>query len=305
MQFLLCSGADFLTQEVTDRGFKIIKAKTKRFANGEMAVFIENYIDISETVCVIQSVALGNVNDYIFELLLTLDALKRIGVANIDIVLPYMPYARQDRPMDYGYSVGAKVVVNLLNQYNPRSVSTLDIHNDRIIAFMDNEMVNILSDTIFEKDIIQSFPNIKDGSTVFVALDVGGAVRARTFADLFATEYAVVDKRRFNDGRVESTRIVGDITNKTCIIVDDMVDSGGTLFKGAELLIKNGAKNVFCYITHPVISNPIKFAEELSESKISGLTLSNTMNNILNHAKIKYIQCIDSIIDSVINRVRK
>ncbi len=304
MYFLFCSGAEYLKAEIIQRGFKILDAKTQRFANGEISFSIGQNIDPMESVCVLQSVTLGNVNDYIIELLLALDALKRSGIVNIDIVLPYMPYARQDRPMEHGYCVGAKVVTNLLSQYNPRTVSTIDIHNDRIIAFMDNEMVNILSDTIFKNDIQKSFPNISQGDVIFVSLDIGGAVRARIFADFFGTEYAVVDKRRLVNGKVESTRVIGDIGQKTCIIVDDMVDSGGTLFRGSDLLIKSGAKEVFCYITHPVISDPKKFSQDLLDSKVSKLTVSNTMNNILVHPKIKYIQCIDSIIESVVNHAR-
>ena len=209
MQFLFCSGAEYLKIPIIEKGFRLIRSKTQKFANGEMAVSIIDEIDVDEPVCVMQSVALGNVNDYVIELLLCLDALKRVGVSVIDIVLPYMPYARQDRPMDHGYSVGAKVMINLLSEYNPRSVSTIDIHNDRIVAFMDNEMVNIKSDIIFEN------------------------------------------------------------------------------------------------ITHPVISNTEKFVTDLLASKISHLTVSNTMNNIVDNKKISYISCINSIVDSVINRVRR
>ena len=304
MQFLFCSGAEYLKIPIIEKGFRLIRSKTQKFANGEMAVSIIDEIDVDEPVCVMQSVALGNVNDYVIELLLCLDALKRVGVSVIDIVLPYMPYARQDRPMDHGYSVGAKVMINLLSEYNPRSVSTIDIHNDRIVAFMDNEMVNITSDIIFENDIKVKFPKIKDKSIIFVALDIGGAVRVRTFADLFGTEYAVVDKRRIN-GKSEAIRIVGDVYGKTCIVIDDMIDSGGTLFRGAELLTKNGSKEIFCYVTHPVISNTEKFVTDLLASKITHLTVSNTMNNIVDNKKISYVGCINSIVDSVINRVRR
>ncbi len=305
MKFLFCTGADYLKKYIAEKNFHIVKYKQQKFANGEMAVSIEENIGINDTVCVMQSVVLGNVNDYVIELLLTLDTLKRMGVVNIHIVLPYMPYARQDRPMNYGYSVGAKVISNLLGNYNPCSVSTIDIHNDRIVAFMDNEMVNIMSDTVFTKDIKENFFKEHNNDTIFVALDIGGAVRCRIFADLFNVEYAVVDKRRLSDGRVDSTRIIGDIMNKKCIVVDDMVDSGGTLFKGAELLCNNGAKEIFCYITHPVISNPEKFSKNLEESKITQLTTSNTINNIVEHSKIRYVNCIESIVDSVINHVRK
>ena len=228
---------------------RLVRSSIRRFSDGEI------YIEINEnirgnSIFVIQSVS-SPANDNLMELLLCIDALKRSSAKNITAVIPYFGYARQDRKVVPRTSISAKLVSNLITKAGADRVVTVDLHAGQIQGFFDIPVDNLFATPIFARHIKKK---IKSKNIICVAPDVGGTERARALGKILNLGLAIVDKRRPKPGQSQVMNIVGDVKGKTCVIVDDIIDSGGTIVNAAKALKDRGAKEVYVYITHGVLS---------------------------------------------------
>ncbi|TAN10384.1 MAG: ribose-phosphate pyrophosphokinase [Burkholderiaceae bacterium] len=222
-----------------------------RFSDGEVAVEIKQNVRARD-IFIIQPTCTPT-NDNLMELLVMVDALKRASVARINAVIPYFGYARQDRrPRSSRVPISAKVVANMLQAEGVNSVVTMDLHADQIQGFFDIPVDNIYAAPVLLSDLRQkSYPNL-----LVVSPDVGGVVRARAFAKQLGCGLAIIDKRRPKPNVSEVMHVIGDIDGHNCVIMDDMIDTAGTLVKAAEVLKERGARTVYAYCTHPIFSGP-------------------------------------------------
>ena len=230
-------------------GLPMVKATVKRF--NDMEVFVE----IQETVrgqdmFIIQSTSFPT-NDHLMELLIIIDALRRASARRITAVIPYFGYARQDRKPGPRTPISAKLVANIITHAGADKVLTMDLHAGQIQGFFDIPTDNLFAGPVFVRDIKQH-NNLSN--TIVVSPDVGGVVRARALAKRLDVPLAIVDKRRERAGESEVMNVIGDVAGKSCILVDDIIDSGGTLVNAADALLVKGAKDVSAYITHGVLS---------------------------------------------------
>ncbi len=227
----------------------LTKASIRRFA--DLEVFVEILENVrGEDVFVIQSTSYP-ANDNLMELLVTMDALRRASARRITAVIPYYGYARQDRKVGPRTPISAKLVANLIVEAGADRVLTLDLHAGQIQGFFDIPLDNLFASPVFIKDIYSR----KNGDELMiVSPDVGGVVRARALAKRLDADLAIIDKRRERAGVSEVMNIIGDVQDRKCILVDDIVDSGGTLCNAATALIEAGAKSVSAYVTHGVLS---------------------------------------------------
>jgi ribose-phosphate pyrophosphokinase len=216
-----------------------------------MEVFVEINENVrGEDVFVIQSTSYP-ANDNLMELLVTMDALRRGSARRITAVIPYFGYARQDRKSSPRSPISAKLVANLITQAGADRVLTLDLHAGQIQGFFDIPLDNLFASPGFSKDIKERY----DGDDIImVSPDVGGVIRARAIAKRLDTNLAIIDKRRERAGESEVMNVIGDVKDCRCILIDDIVDSAGTLCNAAEALIESGAKSVSAYVTHGVLS---------------------------------------------------
>ncbi len=227
----------------------LTKASVRRFSDLEVFVEIQENVR-GEDVYVIQSTSYP-ANDNMMELLVAMDALKRGSANRITAVIPYYGYARQDRKSGPRTPISAKLVANLITVAGADRVLTLDLHAGQIQGFFDIPTDNLYGAPVFTKDIIERF----DGEPLtIVSPDVGGVIRARQIAKRLDADLAIIDKRRERAGVSEVMNIIGDVDNQVCILVDDIVDSAGTLCNAAEALMEAGAKAVSAYVTHGVLS---------------------------------------------------
>ena len=226
----------------------LTKASVRRFSDMECFVEIQENVR-GEDVFIIQSTSYP-ANDHLMELLVALDAVRRGSASRITAVMPYFGYARQDRKSGPRTPISAKLVANLITVAGADRVLTMDLHAGQIQGFFDIPLT-IFSAPVFISHIEENF---KKEDLIMVSPDVGGVVRARAFAKRLETDLAIIDKRRERAGVSEVMHIIGDVKDRTCILVDDIVDSGGTLCNAAEALIDAGAKAVHAYITHGVLS---------------------------------------------------
>ena len=227
----------------------LTNAEIKRFADMEVFVEIKENVR-GEDVFVIQSTSYP-ANDNVMELLVTLDALRRGSAKRITAVLPYYGYARQDRKSGPRTPISAKLLANLITTAGADRVLTIDLHAGQIQGFFDIPTDNLFAETVFNTDIKKKY---KNGKILIVSPDVGGVVRARAIARRLDVDLAIIDKRRQQVGMSEVMNIIGDVKDRNCIMVDDIVDSGGTLCNAAKALIEAGAKSVDAYVTHGVLS---------------------------------------------------
>ena len=241
-----------LAEEVVQcLGTTLGEIQVGRFSDGEVTVEIKQNVRARD-VFIIQPTC-APTNDNLMELLIMVDALKRASAERIQAVIPYYGYARQDRrPRSSRVPISAKVVANLLQTMGVHSVLTMDLHADQIQGFFDIPVDNIYASPVLLSDLRQQ--NYDD--PIVVSPDVGGVVRARALAKQLGCDLAIIDKRRPRANVSEVMNIIGDIGNRTCIIMDDMIDTAGTLVKAAEVLKERGAKNVYAYCTHPIFSGP-------------------------------------------------
>lgn len=279
------SNPDFAKAVADYLGITVTDANIKRFA--DMEVFVEILDNMrGEDVFVIQSTCYP-ANDHIMELLVTLDALKRASAKRITAVLPYFGYARQDRKPGPRTPISAKLVADILTTAGANRVLTLDLHAGQIQGFFDIPVDNLYAAPVFIDDIEKHF----DGeNAVVVSPDVGGVVRARAIAKRINADLAIVDKRREKAGVSEVMNIIGDIQGKDCIIVDDIVDSAGTLCNAAAALKEKGAKSVSAYITHGVLSG--KAVERVKNSVLSALVVTDSIPLTEEAREVKNIRVV-------------
>lgn len=225
------------------------RATVNRFSDGEVMVEINENVRGSD-VFVLQSTC-APTNDNLMELMIMVDALRRASARRITAVMPYYGYARQDRrPRSARVAISAKVVANMLQSVGVDRVLTMDLHADQIQGFFDVPVDNIYSTPVLLNDILShQYPDL-----MVVSPDVGGVVRARAMAKELGVDLAIIDKRRPRANVSQVMHIIGDVAGRDCVMVDDMIDTGGTLCKAAEALKERGAKRVFAYATHPIFS---------------------------------------------------
>jgi ribose-phosphate pyrophosphokinase len=211
-------------------------------------------------------------NDNLMELLIMIDALRRASARRITAVIPYFGYARQDRKVGPRTPISAKLVANLITEAGANRVLTVDLHAGQIQGFFDIPTDNLFAMPVIVKDIGE---NLKGKNPMVVSPDVGGVVRARALATRLNTDLAIVDKRREKAGQSEVMNIIGDVEGRTCILIDDIVDSGGTLCNAANALLKNGATDVYAYATHGVLSG--KAVERISGSALKSMVVTDSI----------------------------
>ncbi|KQB96376.1 phosphoribosylpyrophosphate synthetase [Loktanella sp. 1ANDIMAR09] len=247
-------------------------ARVERFNDGE--IFVEVYENVrGEDMFIVQPTS-NPANDNLMELLIIADALRRSSAARITAVIPYFGYARQDRRSKARTPITAKLVSNMIVEAGIERVLTLDLHATQIQGFFDIPVDNLYASPIYALDAMHNFRGQMEDVMV-VSPDVGGVARARDLAQRIGAPLSIVDKRRGKPGEVAEMTVIGDVKDKVCVIVDDIVDTAGTLCKAAEVLMENGAKEVHAYITHGVLSGPA--VERVSKSVMKSLVITDTI----------------------------
>lgn len=264
------SNKDLAIKICGELGIPLGDAEVKTFSDGEIAV------NLSETVrgvdvYIIQSTSPPAVNTYLMELLIMIDALKRASAGRITAVIPYYGYARQDRKAKARDPISAKLCADILTAAGADRVLTMDLHAAQIQGYFNIPVDHLLGTPILAEHFKQK--QIQD--LVVVSPDLGSVTRARKFADRLGTEIAIIDKRRPEANAVEVMNIIGSVEGKNVILIDDMIDTAGTITQGAQALIDNGAKSVIACCTHPVLSGPA--LERLEDSVISELVVLDTI----------------------------
>ncbi|MCW8835161.1 MAG: ribose-phosphate pyrophosphokinase [Rhodospirillales bacterium] len=271
MKILACNSNRPLAEAVSAYlNQPLTKASVRRFSDMEVFVEIEENVR-GKDVFVIQSTSYP-ANDNLMELLVTLDALRRGSAQRITAVLPYFGYARQDRKSGPRTPISAKLVANLITVAGADRVLTIDLHAGQIQGFFDIPLDNLYGAPVFTKDIVERFGS--DPITI-VSPDVGGVVRARAIAKRIDADLAIIDKRRERAGVSEVMHIIGDIEDRCCILVDDIVDSAGTLCNAAVALKDAGAKSVAAYVTHGVLSGGA--VARISSSPLETLVITDSI----------------------------
>ena len=250
----------------------LVDARVERFNDQE--IFVEVFENVrGEDMYVIQPTS-NPANDNLMELLIMVDALRRSSASRITAVIPYFGYARQDRRAKARTPISAKLVANLITEAGIDRVLTLDLHATQIQGFFDLPVDNLYASPIFALDIEHHFKGQMDDIMV-VSPDVGGVARARELAKRIHVPLSIVDKRREKAGEIAEMTVIGNVTGKKCIIIDDICDTAGTLCKAAEVLMENGAKEVHSYITHGVLSGPA--VERITKSVMKSLVITDSI----------------------------
>ena len=277
---------------------KLVNSSIKKFSDGELYVEINENIR-GNSIFIIQSIS-SPANDNLMELLLCIDALKRSSAKNITAVIPYFGYARQDRKVVPRTSISAKLVSNLITKAGADRVVTVDLHAGQIQGFFDIPVDNLFATPIFARHVRKK---IKSDKIICVAPDVGGTERARALGKLLNVGLAIVDKRRPKPGQSQVMNVIGDVKGKTCIIVDDIIDSGGTIINAAKALKEKGAKEVYVYITHGVLSG--EAVKKIKNSVIKKLVITDTIDNGEKTKNVKNIEVlpISSLMGEAIKRI--
>ncbi|HZQ13525.1 MAG TPA: ribose-phosphate pyrophosphokinase [Pseudolabrys sp.] len=251
-------------------GTPLTQAVVKRFADMEIFVEIQENVRGAD-VFVIQSTSYP-ANDHLMELLIIIDALRRASSRRITAVIPYFGYARQDRKPGPRAPISAKLVANLITRAGADRVMTLDLHAGQIQGFFDIPTDNLYASPLMVRDIKERLPL---ENVMVVSPDVGGVARARGLAKRINAPLAIVDKRRERPGESEVMNVIGEVEGFTCVMVDDIVDSGGTLVNAAEALLKHKAKAVYAYISHGVLSNGA--VARIAKSKLKELVITDSI----------------------------
>jgi ribose-phosphate pyrophosphokinase len=287
-----------LAKEIADwLKLPLTKASVRRFADMEIFVEVQENVRGSD-VFIIQSTSFP-VNDHLMELLIVTDALRRASARRITAVIPYFGYARQDRKVGSRSPISAKLVANLITHAGVDRVLTLDLHAGQIQGFFDIPTDNLYAAPVMVRDIKEKFDLSK---VMVVSPDVGGVARARGLAKRINTPLAIVDKRRERAGESEVMNVIGDVSGYTCILIDDIVDSGGTLVNAADALLANGAKDVYAYLTHGVLSGGA--AARIGGSKLKELVITDSIQPteaVINTPNIRTLS-IASLIGEAIER---
>ncbi len=281
MKLMACNSNKALSKEIASiLDLPLTDATIKKFADEEMFVEINENVR-GQDIYLIQSTS-KPANDNLIELLISIDALKRASAKQITAVIPYFGYARQDRKPGPRTPISAKLVANLITSSGANRVLTIDLHAGQIQGFFDIPVDNLYAAPILVKDIKKNFDL---DNTVITSPDVGGVVRARYIANKLNVNLAIVDKRREKANVSEVLNIIGSVKKKDCILIDDIVDTAGTLTNAAEALINSGANSVSAYVTHGVLSEPA--LTRLEKSNLKELVTTNTIKQIPNEVKSK------------------
>tara|TARA_B100000287_G_scaffold370391_1_gene367831 strand:+ start:26 stop:958 length:933 start_codon:yes stop_codon:yes gene_type:complete len=264
---------------------KLVNSNIRRFADGEV------YIEINEnirgnSIFVIQSTS-NPANDNLMELLICIDALRRSSAKNITAVIPYFGYARQDRKVVPRTAISAKLVSNLITNAGANRILSVDLHAGQIQGFFDIPVDNLFATPIFARYIKNK---MKLKNMICVSPDVGGVERTRALSRRLNSSIAIIDKRRPAPGKSEVMNIVGNVKNKNCVIVDDIIDSGGTIVNAAKALKEKGAKDVYVFITHAVLSG--QAVNKIESSQIKKLVTTDTIDNSKKIGSSKKIEII-------------
>jgi len=273
----------------------LVNASIRRFSDMEVFVEIQENIR-GEDVFVVQSTSFP-ANDNLMELLVIMDALKRASARRITAVLPYYGYARQDRKSGSRTPISAKLVANLITTAGANRVLTVDLHAGQIQGFFDMPTDNLFASPLMVRDIKERF---ELANLMVVSPDVGGVVRARGLSKRINAPLAIIDKRRERAGESEVMNVIGEVAGYTCILVDDIVDSGGTLVNAADALIAHGAKEVYAYITHGVLSGGA--AARIGSSKLKELVITDSIqatDAIKKTANIRSLSIADLISEAI------
>ena len=300
MKILSCNSNKVLAEAICSYiGVNLSDATIKKFADGEAFVKINENIR-GEDLYIIQSTS-PPVNDNLMELLITIDAARRASAKRITAVIPYFGYARQDRKDEGRTSISAKLIANLITSAGANRVVTTDLHAGQIQGFFDIPLDNLFS----VNELINDMKKITDkrNELAIVSPDVGGVVRARAFAKRINASLVIIDKRREKAGESEVMNIIGDVKNKTCVLLDDIADSAGTLCNAAKALKTNGAKEIYSYIVHGVLSG--NALERIKASDIKELILTDSIQaseSIKNIKNIRHIS-IAPLMGEAIKRI--
>ena len=260
-----------LAQEIAQHlGVELGQADVGRFSDGEVTVEVHQNVRARD-IFVVQSTC-APTSDNLMELALMVDALKRASARRITAVIPYFGYARQDRrPRSMRVPISAKVVANMLEAVGVERLLTMDLHADQIQGFFDIPVDNIYASPVLLSDLkSKAYSNL-----VVISPDIGGVVRARALAKQLGCDLAIIDKRRPAAGVSEVMHVIGEIEGRNCVIMDDMIDTAGTLVKAAEVLKERGAKSVYAYCTHPIFSGPA--LDRIAASAIDEVVITNTI----------------------------
>jgi ribose-phosphate pyrophosphokinase len=261
-------------------GLPLGSVSLERFSDGEMQPNITESVRGAYTFFIQSTVP---PTDNIFELLLLIDAAKRASAGYITAVIPYFGYARQDRKDKPRVAIAAKLIANMLSAAGVNRIMTMDFHADQIQGFFDIPVDHLRGEAVFIPYLEgQNFDNV-----IFATPDVGGVKRARLYAKYFKRELVICDKYRKRANEVESMTVIGDVNGADVILIDDMIDTGGTLCKAADVLIENGAKSVRAFCTHPVLSG--KAYENINKSKLTELVVTDTIPLREQSPKIKVL----------------
>ena len=267
--FTLSSNRELAEEIAESLGIELAECEVKRFADGEVNVSIKETVR-GHHVFVVQPTT-NPVNEHLMELLIMCDALKRASASTINLIIPYYGYCRQDRKSRSREPITAKLVADLIQTAGATRVIAMDLHAPQIQGFFDIPIDNFLGLPILVNYLIDK----KFEDVVVVSPDHGGAVRAREFAKVLGTSIAIIDKRRPEPNKAEVMNIIGDIANKTCIIVDDICDTAGTLAAAANALMEKGAKEVYAACTHGLLSK--NAVERIANSAIKEMIITNTV----------------------------
>jgi ribose-phosphate pyrophosphokinase len=248
----------------------LTKTNVRRFADNEIYAAIEENVR-GQDVFIIQSTSFP-ANDHLMELLICMDALRRASARRITAVLPYFGYARQDRKSEGRTPISAKLVANLITTAGADRVLTMDLHAGQIQGFFDIPVDNLFAGPVLREDIRVNYGT---KNLMLVSPDVGGVVRARGIAKRLDADIAIVDKRRPEPGKSEVMNIIGDVKGRKCILIDDIVDSGGTLINAAHALLEKGATEVAAYCSHGVLSG--NAAEKIDKSELKELVITDSI----------------------------
>ena len=277
---------------------KLVHSSIRKFADGEIYIEIKENIR-GNSIFLIQSIS-SPANDNLMELLLCIDALKRSSAKSITAVIPYFGYARQDRKVAPRTSISAKLVSNLITKAGADRIVTVDLHAGQIQGFFDIPVDNLFATPIFARHIKKK---LNSKNLICVSPDVGGVERTRALARKLDIGIGIIDKRRPSPGKSQVMNVIGNVKGKTCIIVDDIIDSGGTIVNAAQALIDRGAREVHVYITHGVLSG--EAVEKIKKSKIKNLVITDTIENSGKVKKAKNIEVltISNLLGEAIKRI--
>ena len=277
----------------------LVDARVRRFNDGEIFVEVAENVR-GEDMFIIQSTS-NPANDNLMELLIMTDALRRSSAGRITAIIPYFGYARQDRRAKSRTPISAKLVANLLTQAGIERILTMDLHAAQIQGFFDIPVDNLYASPVMALDVKHHFKKSLSDIMV-ISPDVGGVGRARELAERLGADLAIVDKRRSVAGKVDAMTLIGDVKGRTCLIVDDICDTAGTLCKAAETIMEHGAKEVHAYISHGVLSDPA--VDRIEKSVMKSLVITDSIaatDNVKKAKKIRFVPVAPLFAQAILN----